>query len=108
MTTTSEKSRSELKGTQIGQVVSDKRHQTRKVVVSFSAKVSKYGKYVRHRSNFQVHDPENSSRLGDTVEIAPCRPVSKTKNWRLVRIVTKAPQHVEHVTEADVEQKEQA
>lgn len=88
-----------LKGTKVGQVVSDKRHQTRKVTVSFSRKAPKYGKFVRRRSSFHVHDPENISRFGDTVEIAPCRPISKTKNWRLVRVVTKAPQQAVHVTE---------
>jgi small subunit ribosomal protein S17 len=98
-TVTTTLDRTQLKGTKTGQVVSDKRHQTRKVVVAFQKKASKYGKYVRRRSSFHVHDPENSSRFGDTVEIAPCRPISKTKCWRLVRIVTQAPQQVEHVTE---------
>lgn len=84
-------SRPALKGTQIGRVVSDKRDKTRKVAVEFLQKVPKYGKYVRRRRVFQIHDAANVSRLGDKVEIAPCRPISKTKSWRLVQVVEKAP-----------------
>lgn len=80
-------SRKPLKGTQIGTVVSDKAAKTRKVIVNFLAKAPKYGKYVRHRSTFLVHDELNASKAGDTVEIAPCRPMSKTKSWRMVRVV---------------------
>jgi len=80
-----------LVGTRIGQVVSDKCSQTRKVEVTYRQKARKYGKYVRRRSVFHVHDPANDSHAGDTVEIAPCRPVSKTKSWRLVRVVERAP-----------------
>ena len=85
------RSRKALKGTQIGQVVSDKRDQTRKVQISFLAKMPKYGKYVNRRTYFHVHDPANASKEGDVVEIAPCRPISKTKSWRLVRVVQAAP-----------------
>ncbi|MDH3582789.1 MAG: 30S ribosomal protein S17 [Phycisphaerae bacterium] len=85
------RNRKPLTRTQVGRVVSDKRDQTRKVVVEFLAKVPKYGKYVRRRSVFHIHDQKNESGLGDKVEIAPCRPVSKTKSWRLVRVLEKAP-----------------
>ena len=80
-----------LKHTQIGRVVSDKRDKTRRVIVTFLAKAPKYGKYVRGRTSYQVHDPANQSKTGDRVEIAPCRPISKTKSWRLVRIVESGP-----------------
>jgi len=76
----------------VGVVASDARAKTRKVVVSFKAKHPKYGKYVRKRSVLQVHDEANDSRLGDTVEVEACAPVSKTKTWRLVRVVTRAAQ----------------
>jgi small subunit ribosomal protein S17 len=76
-------------GTQIGVVDSDKREKTRKVVVNYLAKHSKYGKYVRQRTVLHVHDENNESRSGDLVEVAPCRPLSKTKSWKLVRIVEK-------------------
>ncbi|MBN8645719.1 MAG: 30S ribosomal protein S17 [Planctomycetes bacterium] len=76
-----------VKGTQIGVVESDKRHQTRRVVVSFLAQHAKYGKYIRRRTVLHVHDEANESRTGDRVEVAPCRPISKTKFFRLVRVI---------------------
>ena len=96
--------RKALKGTKVGRVASDRRDKTRKVIVEYMAKLAKYGKYVRRRTAFHVHDPANDSRLGDTVEIAPCRPMSKTKSWRLVRVVERAPEQVvlkEDVTSAE-------
>lgn len=75
------------KGSRIGIVESDKRDKTRKVVVSYMTKHPKYGKYVRKRTVLHVHDEENASHTGDRVVVAPCRPVSKTKSWRLVRVV---------------------
>lgn len=93
-TATQDTTRKALRGTRIGQVVSAKRDKTRKVVVNFLAKAPKYGKYIRRRSTFQVHDPVNDARHGDTVEIAPCRPISKTKSWRLVRVIQRAPEQV--------------
>lgn len=74
----------------VGVVASDARSKTRKVVVAFKAKHPKYGKYVRKRSVLQVHDEADESRLGDTVEVEACAPVSKTKTWRLVRVVTRS------------------
>ncbi len=75
------------KGTKVGTVESDKRSKTRKVVVSFMAKHPKYGKYIQSRTVLHIHDENNDSRLGDIVEVAPCRPISKTKSWTLVRVV---------------------
>ena len=71
----------------IGVVESDKRNKTRKVVIAYSGKHAKYGKYLRKRTVLQVHDEKNESRLGDRVEVAECRPISKTKSWVLVRVV---------------------
>jgi small subunit ribosomal protein S17 len=51
----------------------------------------KYGKYVKKRTVLHVHDEKNESGLGDRVEVAECRPISRTKNWILVRVVQKAP-----------------
>lgn len=73
-----------------GVVESDVRDKSRKVVVAFKAKHPKYGKYVRQRTVLQVHDETNESRMGDTVEVEECPPVSKTKHWRLVRVVRRA------------------
>lgn len=83
--------RAPLKGVKLGRVVSDKRDKTRRVVVTYLQKVRKYEKYVRKRSAYHVHDPANESKEGDLVEIAECRPISKTKSWRLVRVVEAAP-----------------
>jgi len=47
----------------------------------------KYGKYLRRRTVLHIHDENNESRRGDRVEIAECRPISRTKRWALVRIV---------------------
>jgi small subunit ribosomal protein S17 len=50
----------------------------------------KYGKYVRQRTVLHVHDEENAAKVGDRVEIAECRPISKTKSWVLLRVVEPA------------------
>ncbi|MEI7876657.1 MAG: 30S ribosomal protein S17 [Planctomycetota bacterium] len=75
----------------IGVVESDKRTKTRKVVIAYSGKHAKYGKYMRKRTILQVHDEKNESRTGDRVEVAECRPISKTKSWILIRVVERAP-----------------
>ncbi|MGP1272995.1 MAG: 30S ribosomal protein S17 [Phycisphaerales bacterium] len=77
--------------TLVGVVESDRADKTRKVVVSYMAKHPKYGKYVRRRTVLQVHDEQNESGLGDRVEVRECRPISKTKSWKLVRVVEKNP-----------------
>jgi len=71
-------------------VESDARDKTRTVSISYSVKHPKYGKYIRRRTKLHVHDERNESKRGDRVEIAECRPVSKTKNWILVRVVEQA------------------
>jgi small subunit ribosomal protein S17 len=76
-----------LRRTLTGVVESDKRDKTIKVVVNYLAKHKVYGKYVRRRTVIHAHDPGNEAGVGDTVEIMECRPVSKTKSWRLVRVV---------------------
>ncbi len=77
------------KATKTGIVETDQRAKTRKVVVSYMAKHPKYGKYVRQRTVLHVHDENNESKVGDVVEVVQCRPLSKTKCWKLVRIVEK-------------------
>jgi small subunit ribosomal protein S17 len=63
-----------------------------KVAIDFKVKHPKYGKYVKRRTMFIVHDEHNKSGIGDIVEIAESRPYSKTKSWRLVRILEQAVQ----------------
>jgi len=81
----------------VGVVASDRRAKTRKVAISFSMRHAKYGKYVRKRTFLQVHDEANVSKVGDRVEIAECRPISKTKSWVLLRVVEKARGGLLHV-----------
>lgn len=70
-----------------GVVTSDRREKSRTVVIEFLTQHPKYGKFLKNRTVLQVHDEKNQSRKGDLVEVAPCRPVSKSKSWTLVRIV---------------------
>ncbi len=77
---------------EIGVVTSDKMNKTRRVEIPRLVKHARYGKYIRRRTICHVHDETNQSRTGDQVEIMETRPMSKTKSWRLVRIVTKAPE----------------
>jgi small subunit ribosomal protein S17 len=76
--------------TRVGVVAGDKRDKTRKLIVSFLAKHPKYGKYVRKQTALHAHDEANESRTGDRVEVEACRPLSKTKRWRIVRVVERA------------------
>lgn len=75
----------------IGVVTSDKMNKTRRVEIPRLVKHDRYSKYIRRRTVCHVHDETNESHTGDTVEIMETRPLSKTKNWRLVRIITRAP-----------------
>ena len=83
----------------IGVVTSEKMNKSRRVELPRLVKHQRYGKYIRRRTICHVHDENNESRLGDTVEIMESRPISKTKHWRLVRVVSKAPQAATHMTE---------
>lgn len=96
--------RKQLTGTLIGRVVSAKRDKTRTVEVSFSQRHSKYGKYIARSTKYHVHDPANEAGLNDRVEIANCRPISKTKSWRLVKVIEKAPAPIEHVSAEEAAQ----
>lgn len=74
-------------GAKTGLVESDKRSKSRTVVVGFMVRHPKYGKFIRRRTVIHAHDETNESRTGDLVEVVPCRPVSRTKSWRISRIV---------------------
>jgi|TARA_B100000315_G_C14418279_1_gene514301 small subunit ribosomal protein S17 len=74
----------------VGVVTSDARDKSCKVEIQFSVKHPKYGKFVRRRSQIQAHDANNEAKLGDKVEIAECRPISKTKSWVVTRVVEQA------------------
>ena len=78
--------------TMTGVVVSNSGNKSIKVTIDFKVRHPKYGKYVKRRTKLGVHDEHNQADVGDLVEVAQCRPHSKTKSWRLVRIVEKAVQ----------------
>jgi len=73
----------------VGIVTSDKMSKTRRVEIPRIVKSRKYGKYIRQKTVCHVHDENNESALGDTVEIIESRPLSKTKRWVLNRVVAK-------------------
>ena len=77
--------------TLVGVVTRDKMTKTRRVEVARLVKHPRYGKYIKRRTVCYVHDEKNETRNGDTVEIMETRPLSKNKNWRLVRVVKQAP-----------------
>src|SRR5262245_64579944 len=77
--------------TAVGVVTSDKMSKTRRVEIPRLVRHPRYGKFIRRRTICHVHDEQNESHTGDTVEIMESRPLSKLKHWRLVRVVTKAP-----------------
>src|SRR5438094_8879038 len=76
---------------EVGVVTRDKMNKTRRVEIPRLVKHPRYGKYIRRRTICHVHDEQNESRVGDTVEIMETRPLSKTKHWRLLRVVTNGP-----------------
>ncbi len=73
-----------------GRVVGDKMHKTMTVLIERKVKHPKYGKYIRRSTKLHVHDEDNLCRIGDIVEISQCRPLSKTKSWRLQSVVTRS------------------
>lgn len=83
-----------------GVVTRDSNDQTRRVEIYRLEKHPRYGKYIKKRTVCYVHDTKNDSHNGDTVEIAESRPLSKTKRFRLVRVVKRAPAAAEVATPA--------
>jgi len=75
-----------------GVVTSNSGNKSVRVTINYRVKHPKYGKYVRQRTKLGVHDERDECGVGDLVEIAECRPYSKTKSWRLVRVIEKAAQ----------------
>ena len=79
-----------LRKTRVGLVVGDKMDKTIVVAVQDSVKHPLYGKIVKRTVKFKAHDEKNECGIGDKVEIMETRPLSKDKNWRLLRIIEKA------------------
>ena len=78
------------KKVEVGVVAGDKGAKTRRVEIARLFRHPKYGKYLRRRTVCHVHDENDESQRGDTVEIIECRPKSKLKRWELVRVVEKS------------------
>lgn len=75
-----------------GRVVSDKMDKSITVLVERKVKHPLYKKYVRRSTKFHAHDENNECNTGDVVTIEQCRPLSKSKCWRLVKVVEQAIQ----------------
>jgi len=73
----------------VGVVTGDKAAKTRRVEIPRLVKHSRYGKYIRRKTICYVHDENETSQAGDTVEIIESRPLSRLKRWELVRVVEK-------------------
>ena len=77
----------ERRKVRVGKVVSDKMDKTVVVVVGWRRPHRVYQKPVRRETRFMAHDPQNLCKIGDTVRIRECRPISKTKRWRIEEIL---------------------
>lgn len=73
-----------------GQVVSDKMDKSAVVLVERRVKHPLYGKFIRRSTRFHIHDENNDCRQGDKVTIQECRPISRTKSWKLVEVVERS------------------
>ena len=73
-----------------GRVASDKMHKTVVVTIERLVEHPLYGKRVKRTSRYTAHDETNESKVGDLVEIMETRPLSKTKRWRVVRVIDRA------------------
>ena len=76
-----------VKRTVTGKVISSKMDKSATVLIERKVKHPVYGKYIRRSTKLHVHDAENSCQDGDVVTIEQCRPISKTKSWKLVEVV---------------------
>jgi small subunit ribosomal protein S17 len=78
------------KRVEVGVVKTDKMNKTRRVEIPRLVRHAKYGKILHRKTVCHIHDENNESHVGDTVEIAECAPKSALKRWQLVRIVKKS------------------
>jgi len=79
-----------VKGTRVGRVVSNKADKTVTVKIERQVQHALYGKYIKRSSKVHAHDETNDCGEGDLVKIIQCRPISKTKSWRVVEIMERA------------------
>jgi small subunit ribosomal protein S17 len=83
-----------------GRVVSTKMQKTISVLIERYVPHPQYGKYQRRTTQLLAHDESNESRAGDLVAIEECRPLSRHKSWRLVKVLQRAPQAEQAAPEA--------
>jgi small subunit ribosomal protein S17 len=88
-TQTAAPAKTALKRTLVGRVVSDKMNKTVTVLVERRVKHPVIGKYITRSKKIHAHSEDNEFKLGDTVEIVETAPISKTKAWKVARLVTK-------------------
>ena len=79
-----------LRKVRVGRVVSDKMNKTVVIAIEDNVKHPVYGKIIKRTLKVHAHDEANTCGIGDKVEIMETRPLSKTKRWRVVRIIEKA------------------
>lgn len=82
----------EHRKTEKGVVVSNSSDKSIRVEMKWMYKHPKYGKFLKRTTKVGVHDEKNEAKVGDVVEITECRPISKSKTWRLVKVIEKAVQ----------------
>lgn len=80
----------EIKRTKQGRVVSNKADKTITVLLERQVKHPLYGKYMKRSTKVHVHDENNDCGEGDLVSITECRPISKTKSWRVVEVLARS------------------
>jgi small subunit ribosomal protein S17 len=90
MAESAEKSDRGRRKLRLGKVVSDKMDKTVVVSIERLVKHPVYGRYVRRKSRFKVHDEKNECKVGDTIRFMETRPLSKDKRWRFVEFVERA------------------
>jgi small subunit ribosomal protein S17 len=86
-TETTETTARNRRKTRVGKVVSDRMDKTVVVSIERLVKHPTYGRYVRKRTKFKVHDEKNECKIGDTIRFMETRPISKDKRWRFVEFV---------------------
>ena len=75
---------------QTGSVISDKMDKSAVVLIERRVKHPIYGKFMKKSTKLHIHDENNECSIGDTVQISECRPISRTKSWKLVKVVEKS------------------
>ena len=88
----SEQARTSNRKTRVGMVTSDKMDKSCVITITSRYRHPLYGKYIKRSTKLHAHDADNSCNEGDVVRVTEIAPLSKTKNWRVVEVVTRAAQ----------------